>query len=75
MLHAEVADQSDLVLRSSEQMGRLRGPKHFHWMRVKRDDDWSAVCRMGVLSGGGNDSLMAAMHTIENSDREENGAA
>jgi hypothetical protein len=27
-----------------------------------------------MLSGGGNDSLMAAMHSIENSDREEDGA-
>jgi hypothetical protein len=43
-------------------------------MRVKRDDDWSAVCRLGVLSGGGNDSLMAAMYTIENPNRKEEGA-
>jgi hypothetical protein len=44
-------------------------------MRVKRDDDRSAVSRLGVLSGGGNDSLMAAMHPVKHTDGEKDGAA
>jgi hypothetical protein len=40
----EIPDQSDLVLRSSEQMRSLHGPKHFHGMRVESDDDRSAIC-------------------------------
>jgi len=42
-------------------------------MRVKRHDDRSAVCRLGVLGRRGNDGLMATMHTIENPNRKEEG--
>jgi hypothetical protein len=74
MLHSEVANQFDLVLRGREQMGCLRGPKDFHRVRVESNDDWSAVCRPGVLGRCGNDCLMAKMDTIENADGEKDWA-
>src|SRR5262245_33836624 len=74
MLHAEVPNQFDLVLRGGQQMGCLRGSKYFHRMRIEGNDDRSAICGSSVLGRGGNDSLMATMHTIEDPDGEEQGA-
>ena len=75
MLHAESANQFDLVLRGGEQMRCLPGPKYFHRVRVEGNNDRSAVCRPGVLGRSGNDSLMATMHTVKNPDGEKDGAA
>jgi hypothetical protein len=49
MPYSEVANQFDLVLRGRQQMGGVAGPKHFHRMRIKSNDNGSAVCRSGVL--------------------------
>src|SRR4030095_7677000 len=71
MPYSEVANQFDLVLRGRKQMGRVVGPKHFHRVRIKSNDHLNALCRLGVLSRGGNNGLMAAVHTIENTDGDD----
>jgi hypothetical protein len=70
----QVADQFDLVLCSSQQVGSLPWPKHFHGMRVESNDHRCAICCLGVLGRSGNDGLMAAMHTVKYPDGEKEGA-
>jgi hypothetical protein len=59
------------VLGSGEQMWRSLGPQYFLGMRIECHDDRSAVDGSGVISGRGNNRLMAAVNPVENADGEE----
>src|SRR4030095_17138967 len=71
MPYSEVTNQFDLVLRGRKQMGRVVGPKHFHRVRIKSNDHLNALCRLGVLSRGGNNGFIAAGPTLENTDGDD----
>ena len=68
MLDPEVADQSDFVLRRSEQMRRVLRTQHFERMRIKSHYNRRPRCRMGMTRGSGNHGLMTKMDAVENSD-------
>ena len=52
-------------------MGRKLRPQKFFRMRIEGDYGRSAVSGASVLGRSGNDSLMAEMNAIENSDGEK----
>jgi hypothetical protein len=73
VLHTEPANQLNFVLRGGEQMGRLRGPKHFYRMRIESNHNGSALGGLGMFGRSGNDGLMATMHAVKDPNREEEG--
>jgi len=46
-------------------------PQDFFGVGIERDHDGRSVGRLGVFGGGRDDRLMAKMHTIKYSNREE----
>src|SRR5690349_3125539 len=73
MPYAVVANQSDLWLRSRKQMRCVVGPEHFNRMPIETNNDWTPMCRSGVLGRGGNDGMMTAVEAAENPDGEKKG--
>src|SRR6266571_4638727 len=71
MLDAQVADQSDFVLRGSEQMRRVLRAQHFEWVRIKSHCNRRPLCRIGMTRGSGNHGLMTKMDAVENSDGQK----
>ncbi len=71
MAHAEVADQSDLVLGRGKEMRRVLRTQYFYWVRIEGHDNRRSVFCLGVPRGSGNDRLMSAMDAVENADGEE----
>ena len=75
MFDAQVADQSDFVLRGSEQVRRVLRAQHFERVRIKSHYNWRPLCRIGVTRGSGNHGLVTKMDAIENSDGQEKRSA
>jgi hypothetical protein len=71
MFDAQVADQSDFVLRGSEQVRRVLRAQHFERVRIKSHYNWRPLCRIGVTRGSGNHGLVTKMDAIKNSDGEK----
>jgi hypothetical protein len=75
MFHAQVADQSDFVLRGSEQMRRVLRAQHFERVRIKSHYNRRPVCRTGMTRGSGNHGLVTKMDAVENSNGQEKRSA
>ena len=75
MFDAQVADQSDFVLRGSEQVRRVLRAQHFERVRIKSHYNWRPLCRIGVTRGSGNHGLVTKMDAVENSDGQEKRSA
>jgi hypothetical protein len=71
MFDAQVADQSDFVLRGSEQVRRVLRTQHFEWMRIKSHCYRRPLCRTGMIRRSGNYGLVTKMNAIKNSDGEK----
>src|SRR5260370_33951655 len=71
MLGAQVADQSDCVLRGSEQVRRVLRTQHFERVRIKSHCNRRPLCRMGMIRGSGNHGLVTKMNAVENSDGQK----
>ncbi len=75
MRDAELADQSDLVLRRGDQVRSIVRPKNFPRMRIECHDDRRACSGMGVTRRGGNDRLVTEMDAVKDSDGEKKRSA
>src|SRR6266481_6799328 len=75
VFNAQVANQGDFVLRSSEQMRRVMRTQHFDGVRIKSHNERSPICRMGMTRRSRNDGLMTKMDAVENADRKEKWSA
>jgi hypothetical protein len=75
MFDAQVADQSDFVLRGSEQMGGMLRAQHFDRVRVKSHYARRPIRRASVTGSSGNHGLVTKMYAIENSDGQEKWSA
>src|SRR6266436_4791489 len=75
VFNAQVANQGDFVLRSSEQMRRVMRAQHFDRMGIKSHNERGSICRTGMTCGSRNDGLMTKMDAVENSDRQEKWSA
>jgi hypothetical protein len=75
MRDTEGADQGDLVRGRGEQMRSILGPQNFRRMRIECNHHRGTVGGVSVTRGSGNDGLMAKVHAIEDTNREEERAA
>jgi hypothetical protein len=71
MFDAQVADQSDFVLRRSEQVRCVLRAQHFERVRIKSHCYRRPLCRTGMIRRSGNYGLVTKMNTIKNSDGEK----
>jgi hypothetical protein len=71
MFDAQVADQSDFVLRGSEQVRRVLRTQHFERVWIKSHYNRRSIGRTGMTRGSGNYGLVTKMNTIKNSDGEK----
>ena len=71
MFDAQVANQSDFVLRGGEQMRRVVRAQHFDRMRIESHNERRSIRRTGMTRGSRNDGLMTKMDAVENSNCQE----
>src|SRR4029077_18779546 len=71
MFDAQVADQSDFVLRGSEQVRRVLRTQHFERVRIKSHYNRRSLGRTGMTRGSGNHGLVTKMNAVENSDGQK----
>jgi len=71
MFDAQVADQSDFVLRGSEQVRRVLRTQHFERVRIKSHYNRRSLGRTGMTRGSGNHGLVTKRNAIKNSDCEK----
>src|SRR6266699_1153255 len=71
MFDAQVANQSNFVLRGSEQMRRIVRAQHFDRMRIESDNERGSIRQTGMTRGSRNDGLMTKMDAVENSNCQE----
>ena len=75
MGNTKITNQSDFVLGGGEQMRSILGPQNFRRMRIECNHHRGTVGGVSVTRGSGNDGLMAKVHAIEDTNREEERAA
>src|SRR5260370_41700030 len=71
MFDAQVADQSDFVLRGSEQVRRVLRTQHLERVWIKSHYNRRSLGRTGLTRGSGNHGFAAQMNAIKNSRREK----
>src|SRR6266513_5879817 len=71
MFDAQVANQSDFVLRGSEQMRRVVRARHSDRMWSESHNERGSIRRTGMTRGSRNNGLMTKMDAVENSNRQE----
>jgi hypothetical protein len=71
MAYPKIANQSDLVRGSGEQMRRRFRPQHFLRMWIECDYDRRSVGFLSMFRGRGDNCPVTEMDAIEYPDREK----
>ena len=71
MLHAEIANERNFVLRRREQVRRILRSQNLRRVRIKGNNNRHSAGVLSVSRRSGNDCLMTEVHAIENTDGQK----